>query len=443
VATDSSVVVMAGADERDLTKLAEYEAIGGYEALAKARALAPQAVIDEVTASELRGRGGAFFPTGRKWSFIPKPDQNPNPHYLVVNADESEPGSFKDNEIMARVPHRFLEGCLITAHAVDCTSVLVYIRGEYTGPYDVLVAALEELRARPDIRGDVTFVVHRGAGAYICGEETALLESLEGKRGQPRTKPPFPAIQGVYASPTVVNNVETMATIPPIMAMGGAKYAKLGVPDSRGTRVVSISGHVERPGNYEIENGTSLRALIYDVGGGIPGGRELKAVIPGGSSTVILRYDEIDVGYDFNSLLKLNTAMGSAGVVVIDDSCCMVQLGIRVSEFYEHESCGKCTPCREGTRWMTQILRRLEAGDAEQHELDLLLDICDRINGKCLCPLGETAAIAVASYVDKFRDEFQAHVDEGGCPFGDSSPLHAVLAPVALHTHSPTATVPA
>jgi NADH-quinone oxidoreductase subunit F len=440
---DARVLVMAGADERDLTKLSEYQAIGGYQALAKARAMAPQAVIDEVTASELRGRGGAFFPTGRKWAFIPKPDQNPNPHYLVVNADESEPGSFKDNEIMARVPHRFLEGCLITAHAVDCRAVFVYVRGEYTGPYDVLVAAIEELRERPDLRGDVTFVVHRGAGAYICGEETALLESLEGKRGQPRTKPPFPAIQGLYASPTVVNNVETIATIPAIIELGGTEYAKLGVPDSRGTRVVSISGHVARPGNYEIENGTTLRALIYDVGGGIPGGRELKAVIPGGSSTVILRYDEIDVGYDFNSLLRLNTAMGSAGVVVLDDTCCMVQLGIRVSEFYEHESCGKCTPCREGTRWMTQILRRLEAGDAEQHELDLLLDVCDRINGKCLCPLGETAAIAVASYVDKFRSEFQQHIDEGGCPFGDSSPLHAVLAPVALHTHTPTATVPA
>jgi len=434
---------MAGVDERDLTKLAEYEAIGGYQALAKARAMPPQAVIDELIASELRGRGGAFFGTGRKWAFIPKPDQNPNPHYLVVNADESEPGSFKDNEIMARVPHRFLEGCLITAHAVDCTSVFVYIRGEYTGPYDVLVAALEELHTRPDLRGDVTFIVHRGAGAYICGEETALLESLEGKRGQPRTKPPFPAIQGLYASPTVVNNVETMATVPPIIDLGAAEYAKVGVPDSRGTRVVSISGNVERPGNYEIENGTSLRALIYDLGGGIPAGRELKAVIPGGSSTVILRYDEIDVGYDFASLLKLNTAMGSAGVVVLDDRCCMVQLGIRVSEFYEHESCGKCTPCREGTRWMTQILRRLEAGEAEQHELDLLLDVCDRINGKCLCPLGETAAIAVASYVEKFRGEFQAHVDEGACPFGDSSPLHAVLAPVAMHTHSPTATVPA
>jgi NADH-quinone oxidoreductase subunit F len=442
MATDARQIVFADAAGRDLTRLAEYEAVGGYQALAKARALTSQAVIDELQGSELRGRGGAFFPTGRKWAFIPKPEQNPNPHYLVVNADESEPGSFKDNEIMARVPHRFLEGCLITAHAVDSAHVFVYIRGEYTGPYDVLVAALEELHARPDLRDDVTIVVHRGAGAYICGEETALLESLEGKRGQPRTKPPFPAIQGLYASPTVVNNVETIATVPAIIAMGGAEYAKLGVPDSRGTRVVSISGHVVKPGNYEIENGTSMRELIYGLGGGIPGGRSLKAVIPGGSSTVILRHDEIDVGYDFDSLLKLNTAMGSAGVVCIDDRVCMVQLGIRISEFYEHESCGKCTPCREGTRWMTQMLRRLEQGDAEQQELELLLDVCDRINGKCLCPLGETAAIAVASYVDKFREEFQAHVD-GGCPFGDQSPLHDVLAPTALHTHSVTGMVPA
>jgi NADH-quinone oxidoreductase subunit F len=436
-------LVLAGAGERDLSKLAEYEAIGGYSALTKARGMTPQAVIDELVASELRGRGGAFFPAGRKWSFIPKPDQNPNPHYLVVNADESEPGSFKDNEIMTRVPHRFIEGCLITAHAVESTRVFIYIRGEYTGPYKVLTAALKELGRRKELLGGVTIVLHRGAGAYICGEETALLESLEGKRGQPRTKPPYPAIQGLYASPTVVNNVETMATVPPVIEMGGAEYAKLGVPDSRGTRVVSISGHVERPGNYEIENGTSVRELIYGLGGGVPGGRELKAVIPGGSSTVILRYDEIDVGYDFNSLLALKTAMGSAGVVVLDDRCCMVQLGIRISEFYEHESCGKCTPCREGTRWMTQILRRLEAGDAEQQELDLLLDVCDRINGKCLCPLGETAAIAVASYVEKFRPEFQAHIDEPGCPFGDSSPLHNVLAPVAMHTLSPVATVPA
>jgi NADH-quinone oxidoreductase subunit F len=443
VAADARMLVLAGTDERDLTKLAEYEAIGGYRVLQKTRSMTPDAVIGEVTLSELRGRGGAFFPTGRKWAFVPKPDQNPNPHYVVVNADESEPGSFKDNEIMARVPHRFIEGCLIAAHAIESKRVFVYIRGEYTGPYEILVGALEELKGRSEILGGVTIVLHRGAGAYICGEETALLESLEGKRGQPRTKPPFPASQGLYASPTVVNNVETVATLPAIIEIGGAEYVKLGVPDSRGTRVVSISGHVERPGNYEIENGTSMRDLIFRLAGGIPGGRELKAVIPGGSSTVILKGDEIDVGYDFNSLLKLNTAMGSAGVVALDDRCCMVQLGIRISEFYEHESCGKCTPCREGTRWMTQILRRLESGEASQSELDLLLDVCDRINGKCLCPLGETAAIAVASYVEKFRAEFQAHVDDEGCPFGDASPLHDVLAPVAMHTHSPTAAIPA
>ncbi|MEJ7567086.1 MAG: NADH-quinone oxidoreductase subunit NuoF [Gaiellaceae bacterium] len=435
-------VVLEGADERDLTKLAEYQAIGGYDALAKARALAPQAVIDELLASNLRGRGGAFFATGRKWSFIPKPDQNPNPHYLVVNADESEPGSFKDNEILSRVPHRFIEGCLITAHAVESKHVFVYIRGEYLGPFEAVRDALEEIRDDDELLGGVTVVVHRGAGAYICGEETALLESLEGKRGQPRSKPPFPAISGLYASPTVVNNVETLATVPPIVAMGGAAYAKLGVENSTGTRVVSLSGNLVRSGNYEVAHGITLRELIYDIGGGIPEGHELKAVIPGGSSTVILTADEIDVPYDYDSLAEVGTAMGSAGVIAIDDRCCMVQLGIRVSEFYEHESCGKCTPCREGTRWMTAILRKLELGEASDSELDLLLDVCDRINGKCLCPLGETAAMAVASYVLKFRDEFLAHLD-GGCPFGGQSPLEGVVAPVSQHTHGPVAEVPA
>ena len=439
---DLKPIVLGGADERDLTKLAEYEAIGGYTTLAKARRTLPQAIVEELLASGLRGRGGAFFATGRKWSFIPKPDQNPNPHYLVVNADESEPGSFKDHEILARVPHRFIEGCLITAHAVEARHVFVYVRGEYLGPFEVLRDALEEIRERTDILGGATIIVHRGAGAYICGEETALLESLEGKRGQPRSKPPFPAISGLYASPTVVNNVETLATVPPILQMGGEKYAQLGVENSTGTRVVSLSGNLERGGNYEVAHGITLRELIYDVGGGIPGGRQLKAVIPGGSSTVILAADEIDVSYDYDSLAQVGTAMGSAGVIAIDDRCCMVQLGIRVSEFYEHESCGKCTPCREGTRWMTQMLRKLEAGEATEGELDLLLDVCDRINGKCLCPLGETAAMAVASYVDKFRAEFIAHL-EGGCPFGSDSPLDAVLAPVAQHTHSPVAVVPA
>jgi NADH-quinone oxidoreductase subunit F len=427
------------------TSLAEYEAAGGYRQLERARTMTPQEVTEELLASELRGRGGAFFATGRKWSFVPPKDKLPKPHYLVVNADESEPGSFKDNEILSRVPHRFIEGCLITAHAVESTDVFVYIRGEYSGPYAIVAAALAELDDRPDLRGNVKIVLHRGAGAYICGEETALIESLEGKRGQPRSKPPFPAVSGVYASPTVVNNVETIATVPAVLELGAAEYAKLGVPNSRGTRVVSISGHVRNGGNYEIEPGISLRDLIYaeHLGGGVPGGHTLKAVIPGGSSTVILKGDEIDVGYDFDSLLELHTAMGSAGVVCLDERVCMVQLGVRVSEFYEHESCGKCTPCREGTRWMTAILRKLEAGDATPAELDLLLDVCDRINGKCLCPLGETAAMAAASYVAKFREEFLAHVEQGGCPFGSSSPLDHVLAPVAMHAHAPVAEVPA
>ena len=435
MAAETKEIVLANAT----TSLVEYEATGGYKQLARARAMTPQAVTEELLASELRGRGGAFFATGRKWSFVPTKEQIPKPHYLVINADESEPGSFKDNEILSRVPHRFIEGCLITAHAVESKQVFIYVRGEYLEAYEILVAALEELGGRPEVRGDVTIVVHRGAGAYICGEETALIESLEGKRGQPRSKPPFPAISGLYASPTVVNNVETMATIPPILELGPEEYAKLGVENSAGTRVVSLSGHVERGGNYEIEQGITLREMIYDLAGGVPGGRKLKAVIPGGSSTVVLTGEEIDVSYDFDSLAQLKTAMGSAGVIVMDERVCMVQLGIRVSEFYEHESCGKCTPCREGTRWMTAILRKLEAGDASELELELLLSVCDRINGKCLCPLGETAATAVASYVAKFRDEFVAHLEGGGCPFGDDSPLDHVMAPVAQHHHSPTA----
>ncbi len=421
------------------TKLAEYEAGGGYGALAKAREMTPEAVTEELITSELRGRGGAFFPAGRKWSFVPSKEQLPKPHYLVVNADESEPGSFKDNEILSRVPHRFIEGCLITAHAIGCDKVFVYIRGEYSGPYAILVDALAELEGRPDLRGNVTIVVHRGAGAYICGEETALLESLEGKRGQPRSKPPFPAVSGLYASPTVVNNVETITTVPPVIAMGGAEFAKLGVPNTRGSRVVSVSGNVVNGGNFEIEAGTSLREIIYGLAGGIPDGRKLKAVVPGGSSTVILTADEIDVGYDFDSLAELRTAMGSAGIIVLDDRCCIVQLGIRFSEFYEHESCGKCTPCREGTRWLTALLRKLEEGRASQGDLDLVLDVCDRINGKCLCPLGDSDAIIIASYVAKFREEFQAHIDQAGCPFRGSSSLDHVLAPIQMHAHPPVA----
>lgn len=425
-------VVFAGTNGGAVTEIAEYEAGGGFAALRKARAMAPEEVIAELEASGLRGRGGAFFPTGRKWAFVPKPGQLAKPHYLVVNADESEPGTFKDREIMLRVPFRFLEGCLIAAHAIVSQHVFVYIRGEYEQEFEVLRDSLEAIR-KADLLGGVTVVLHRGAGAYICGEETALLESLEGKRGQPRTKPPFPAIAGLYAAPTAVNNVESIATVAPVLEMGAEEYAKLGVENSTGTRVFSLSGDVVNPGNYELPHGITLRELVYDVGGGVPGGRDLKAIIPGGSSTPVLTAADIDTPLDFTSLVQAGSSIGSAGVIVIDDRCCMVQLGIRVSQFYEHESCGKCTPCRVGTRWLTQILQKIEEGRASQPDLDLMLSVCDRILGKCLCPLGDSDAIAVLSYVDRFRDEFQAHVQLGRCPFDCGSSLEGILAPSAMH----------
>jgi NADH-quinone oxidoreductase subunit F len=441
VAEDVRSIVLAGAGEdRDLTTLAGYRDVGGYESLAKARAMAPDAVVEELLAANVRGRGGAGFPMGRKASFLAKGTGKPT--YLVVNADESEPGTFKDREIMFTVPHRLLEGCLITAHAIGSTTVFIYIRGEYLAEFELLRAALEDVRAA-GLLGGVTIVLHRGAGAYICGEETALLESLEGKRGQPRSKPPFPAVAGVYASPTLVNNVETIATVPAIVANGGAWYGELGVENSAGTRVFSLSGNVVNGGNYELVLGTSLRELIYDLGGGIADGRELKAIIPGGSSVPVLTADQVDTALDFDSVAEAGSMLGSGAVIVIDDRCCMVQLGLRVAQFYMHESCGKCTPCREGTRWMVQLLRKLEDGQATQGELDLLLDVCDRILGKCLCPLGDAAAMPIASYVDKFRDEFQQHIDERGCPFGGESSLERIFAPVDQHTHHPTAEVPA
>ncbi|HEY7003071.1 MAG TPA: NADH-quinone oxidoreductase subunit NuoF [Gaiellaceae bacterium] len=428
------------AEGRDLTRLAEYEQVGGYESLKKALGMERSAVLDELLAADVRGRGGAGFPMGRKASFLPKPGEAAKPIYLVANADESEPGTFKDREILARLPHMFVEGVVIAAHVIGANTAFVYIRGEYLTEFEILRDALEEARRAglvgPNVLGsgwDLTVVVHRGAGAYICGEETGLLESLEGKRGQPRSKPPFPAISGVYASPTLINNVETLATVPKILEIGGAAYAKLGVENSRGTRLFSLSGNVVNGGNYEVELGTSLRELVYDIGGGIPGGHELKAIIPGGSSVPVLTADEVDTPLDFDSMAQRGTMLGSGAVIVIDERCCMVQLGLRVAQFYMHESCGKCTPCREGTRWMVSILRKIEDGEASQGELDLLLNVCDRILGNCLCPLGDAAAMPVASYVAKFRGEFQRHIDEGGCPFHGESTLDHVLAPVDQH----------
>jgi NADH-quinone oxidoreductase subunit F len=424
--------VFAGTDGGAVNKLADYVAKGGFSALEKARGMTPQAITEEITAADLRGRGGAAFPTGRKWSFLPPIEQVPKPHYLVVNADESEPGSFKDREVMERVPFRFLEGCLIAAHAIESTHVYIYIRGEYDRPYEVLRDALEQMRARKGLLGDVTIVIHRGAGAYICGEETALLESLEGERGQPRTKPPFPAIAGLYASPTAVNNVESIATVVPILELGSAEFAKVGVEASTGTRVFSLSGTVVNGGNYEIVSGTTLRHLIYELGGGIPNGRQLKAICPGGLSSPLLAADQVDTPLDITSLVEAGSAIGSAGVIVLDDRCCIVEYALRASRFYEHESCGKCTPCRVGTRWLSQLLQRVEDGDGTEADLELLLDVCDRVNGKCLCPLGDSDALVVASCFEKWEDEFREHVELGRCPFEDS-PLDDVLAPVVMH----------
>jgi NADH-quinone oxidoreductase subunit F len=436
-------VVLEGAEEQPLLTLAAYREAGGFAALERARQMEPGKVVEEILESGLRGRGGAFFPTGRKASFLAKGTGKPT--YLVVNADESEPGTFKDREIMFTVPFRLLEGCLITAHAIESDRVFIYIRGEYLAEFEILRAALEEIHGAK-LLGGVTIVLHRGAGAYICGEETALLESLEGKRGQPRTKPPFPAVAGLYASPSLINNVETIATVPKIVELGGKEYAKLGVPpDSSGTRVFSLSGNVVNGGNFELPMGVTLRELIFDpeLGGGIPNGRQLKAVIPGGSSVPVLTADQLDTPLEANAMAEAGSMLGSGAIIVIDDRCCMVQLGLRVAQFYMHESCGKCTPCREGTRWMVQILHAIEDGTASQHELDLLLDVCDRILGKCLCPLGDAAAMPIASYVDRFRDEFQAHIDTGGCPFGGESSLEGIFAPVDQHTHHPVAEVPA
>ena len=438
--TEYEQIVLAGADDHDLTRLSEYEKVGGYQALRKVLGMERQAVLDELITASVRGRGGAGFPSGRKASFVPKPEQTSKPIYLTINADESEPGTFKDREIMLRVPHRLVEGALITAYTIGSTSVFIYIRGEYLTEFEVVKAALDEARDRGLVGANIlgsgwncTIVLHRGAGAYICGEETSLLESLEGKRGQPRSKPPFPAISGLYASPTLINNVETIATVPPVIMRGGEWYATLGVENSNGTRVFSLSGNVVNGGNYELPLGTSLRELIYEIGGGIPGGRTLKAIIPGGSSTPVLTADQVDVTLDYDAVGAAGSMLGSGAIIAIDDRACMVQLALRVSQFYQHESCGKCTPCREGTRWMTALIEKIELGHGTNADLDLLVDVCERILGRSLCPLGDAAAMPIASYVDRFREEFQAHIDQGCCPFGDSSSLDGILSPVQQH----------
>ncbi len=423
--------------EKDSETLAHYKARGGYQQAEKAvKTLKPADLIELVKKSGLRGRGGAGFPTGMKWSFVPA--GSPKPKYVVCNADESEPGTFKDKMLIERDPHQLIEGILIASWAVQCHAAYVYIRGEFGFGARVLQKAVDEAYAAgvlgPNCLGTgfaLDLTVHRGAGAYICGEETGLLSSLEGGRGYPKIKPPFPAVEGLFRSPTVVNNVETLSMLPHILEKGVDWFRKFGTEKSPGTKIFSIAGHVNRPGNYEVPLGLSLREMIYDLAGGIPGGKALKAVIPGGSSAPVLTAAEIDVKMDFDSLAAAKTMLGSGGVIVMDESTCMVDALWNLLHFYHHESCGQCTPCREGTGWIDKILGRLERGQGTREDLDRVLGVADQMVGRTICVLADAAAMPAKSFITKFRAEFEAHVDQKGCPM---KPRRAATEPVEAHS---------
>jgi NADH-quinone oxidoreductase subunit F len=407
-------------DRKDLCRLDGYKLAGGFRALRKALIMKPADIIAEVKKATIRGRGGAGFPAGQKWSFVPPGD---GPRYLVINADEGEPGTFKDRALLAEDPFRIIEGAAIAARAAGLTAGYVYMRGEFLEIAVKFEKAISEARKGGYLGKNILgsgfsfeLYVHLGAGAYICGEETALLESLEGKPGRPRLKPPFPAVKGAFARPTVINNVETIAAVPVILEMGGDAFHALGVQGDGGVKLFGLSGHVNRPGLYEFPVGKNLRELIFEDGGGIPGGLELKGVIPGGSSTPILRADEIDVPMTFDALRNAGSMLGTACATVIAEGTCMVQVALRVARFYAHESCGQCTPCREGCAWMASTIERIEGGKAALEEIDLLLDMARNIKGRTICPLGEAAALPIEALVTKFRDEFEAHIRAGGCP---------------------------
>jgi NADH-quinone oxidoreductase subunit F len=398
-----------GIDDPGLHTLAVYRERGGYEQAARALDMEPSEVLDELQKSGLRGRGGAGFAMGKKASFLPQGDMD---KYLVCNADESEPGTFKDRELMQKNPHLLIEGIVIAAHAVGANYAFIYIRGEYDYVADILDAALAEAK-QAELIGDLNLWVHRGAGAYICGEETALLDSLEGKRGNPRLKPPFPAVQGLYQGPTLINNVETLMNAPIILRMGGEEYAKIGTGTSTGTKVVSVSGCVQRPGNYEIALGTPTRDIIYGLAGGPPPGRSIKFFFPGGSSAPVLPgTDEyLDLPYDFDSMAKAGSMLGSGAIIVVDDTVPVLDVALKTAKFYRHESCGKCTPCREGTNWTVKMLERIELGEATPMDLDIMVSVQDQIMGHCLCVLGDAMAMPISSMVKHFREEFEEHIE--------------------------------
>ena len=400
---------------------ASYERSGGYQGLDKALGMAPADVVQLVKDAGLRGRGGAGFPTGMKWGFIPQ--DNPKPKYLVVNADESEPGTCKDIPLMLASPHTLLEGVIISAYAIRANTAFIYVRGEVLHVVRRLQAAVAEAYAAghlgSDIHGsgyDLDVVVHAGAGAYICGEETALLDSLEGRRGQPRLRPPFPAVAGLYASPTVINNVESIASVPCILRNGADWFSSMGTERSKGMTLYSLSGHVKRPGQYEAPLGITLRQLL-ELSGGVREGHTLKFWTPGGSSTPLLTAEHLDVPLDYEGVGKAGSMLGTKALQVFDETTCVVRAVLRWTEFYKHESCGKCTPCREGTWWLVQVLARLERGQGTEADLEQLLDQCDNILGRSFCALGDGATSPITSSIEYFRDEYLAHLTHGGCPF--------------------------
>jgi len=415
-------------DIPDLKRIDVYVAHGGYDATRRAlTGHKPEELVEIVKASNLRGRGGAGFPTGMKWSFLPK--QRDKPVYLCVNADESEPGTFKDRIIVEQDPHQLLEGIIITAYAIGCHTAYIYIRGEFAAGARVLEQAIAEARAKGFIGENVLGTgfhldvwVHRGAGAYICGEETGLIESLEGKRAYPRIKPPFPAIYGLFGCPTIVNNVETLACVPWIVLRGADWFRSIGPEKSPGPKLFCVSGHVVRPDTYELPMGTPLREIIYTHAGGIAGGRELKAVIPGGASMPVFTPAEIDVPMDMDSVQKAGSFLGSAGVIVMDDRTCMVRVLMILERFFHHESCGQCTPCREGTGWLHRVLVGLEEGTAAAHDVDLLLNVAGNMMGNTICALADAAAMPTRAFVTKYRAEFEEHAVLGRCPFRADEP---------------------
>ena len=394
----------------------KYLELGGYEQVRRSIELGPEGIINELKASNLRGRGGAGFPTGLKWSFVPKTSDKPK--YILVNGDESEPGTCKDRPIAQEDPHSVIEGTIIAGLAVGAKMGFIYMRGEYRYLLDIMDKCIEEAYAKGflgknifGIEGlDFDCITQSGAGAYEVGEESALMESLEGKRGVPRIRPPFPAVVGLYGGPTVINNLETIASVPHVFRIGGAEYAKIGTERNGGTRLFGISGHVERPGVYELPMGYSLRKAIYEVAGGILGGKQLKAVVPGGSSTPILRADEIDVGMDFDQLAKAGTMLGSAGVVVLDETVSIVEFALRTIKFYQHESCGWCIPCREGTDWLKKTIGRVYEGRGVSKDLDNILYLAENMMGRTFCPLGDAAAMPTIGFIKKFRPEFEAYL---------------------------------